>query len=236
MRRISNNDGIAPWKIDHPMEKLLARMADISWFGKCLYVGFYKLFDRDYYQKGLKIINRNVETFVGKVSSKQLQNYVIDMVYSLHRFGCMFDEYFFYDFQKLNIRGREAFITDKRRWDYYAKMNLDENKELFNNKRKAYELFKKYYQRELIEILEDADQEKFAGFVNRHDRYIVKPIAGSGGKGVYVTSLASDNVDSAFVNIRGNGPVVVEELIEQESRMKALHPESLNTIRIPTIV
>lgn len=41
------------------------------------------------------------------------------MVYSLHRFGCMFDEYFMFDFEHLTAAGRETFITDKKRWEYY---------------------------------------------------------------------------------------------------------------------
>ena len=145
MKKIEGKDGIAGWKIDSPIEWIFAKWADKSEFGKFIYVRYYQICDHDYYEKGLKFIDRNIKQFVGEVKEDQRRKYIRDMVYSLHRFGCMFDEYFLYNFPVLNIQGRESFITDKIRWDYYARMNKDENKELFNNKRKAYELFRKYY-------------------------------------------------------------------------------------------
>lgn len=87
-------------------------------------------------KKGIELIKKTVNIFIGEVTDKQLKEYTYDMVYSLHRFGCMFDEYFLMDFAKLNVKGREAFITDKIRWDYYSRMNLEENKEIFNNKKR----------------------------------------------------------------------------------------------------
>lgn len=236
MKKIPNKDGIAQWKIDHPIERFLAHAADQSKLGKHLYVNFYRIFDKAYFNKGLKFIETNVRTFVGEVSDNQMHSYVYDMVYSLHRFGCMFDEYFFYDYPKLNVRGREAFITDKIRWDYYSRMNMDENKKLFNNKRTAYELFGSYYKRELIEINSDDDLGKFLEFAKRHDHFIVKPIDGSGGKGIFITSLEADSsIEALFSRIRENGDVVLEELICQSDTMAVLHPASLNTVRVPTL-
>ena len=46
MKKITTNHGVAPWKIDHPIERWLSRYADKSDFGKKLYVHFYKLFDK----------------------------------------------------------------------------------------------------------------------------------------------------------------------------------------------
>lgn len=236
MKKQKNNDGITPWKIDHPMERWLGRMADKSEWGKVLYVKFYEFFDRDYYNKGLKFIDRNIGQFVGEVTEEQRKQYIYDMVYSLHRFGCMFDEYFLYAYPNLNVHGRESFITDKIRWDYYSRMNQDENKELFNNKRKAYEIFRKYYNRELIEVVGDADRDVFFDFLSRHERFIVKPVYGSGGKGIHVEDLhLHANSESLFRELYKNGPVVVEELIQQSESMAVLHPASINTVRVCTI-
>jgi len=236
MRKFGNNLGIAPWKIDHPIERILEKAADKSEFGKCLYVKFYELFDRAYYVKGMSFIEKNIKLFVGDVSKKQKKAYVYDMVYALHRFGCMFDEYFLFNFPKLSTYGRDTFLTDKNRWAYYSKMNLDENKDLFTNKRKAYEVFKEYYNRELIELTEDSDIEAFRDFVERHNRAIVKPIGGSGGKGCFIASVEDyESVDAMFAEIRKNGAVVIEELLSQSAELANLHPASLNTVRVPTI-
>lgn len=236
MKKISNKDGIAGWKIDHPAERWLAKAADKSEFAKKLYVDFYRIFDREYYEKGLRFIDKNISTFAGQVSDAQRAWYIRDMVYSLHRFGCMFDEYFLFDFPRLNTRGRESFITDKIRWDYYARMNLEENKILFNDKKKAYELFGQYYGRELIEVTGDHDREAFLSFAARHPRFMVKPFDGSGGKGIFIADSHNfQSEDDLFQTIRRHGHVVVEELIEQTEKMASLHPASLNTVRVPTL-
>ncbi len=236
VKKVANNDGIAGWKIDSPIERVLAKWADKSEFGKYLYVNFYRVFDREYFQKGLKFIDKNIAIWVGEATEKQRKLYIYDMVYSLHRFGCMFDEYFFFGYAKLNTQGRESFVTDKIRWDYYSRMNLDENKELFNNKRKAYETFRNYYHRDLIEVIDDNDKEKFRDFAEKHVKFIVKPIYGSGGKGIFVASSEQyPDLDTLFLEIRKVGPVVIEEIICQTSEMDKLHPQSLNSVRVPTL-
>ena len=161
MKKIGKDVGIASWKIDSPLESWLSFKADNSLFWKKMYVLFYKIFDSDYYKKGLNYIDKNIEMFVGNVTAKERERYILDMVYSLHRFGCMFDEYFLFGYENLNRRGRESFITDKIRWDYYARMNDSKQDELFNNKKKTYELFKEFYKRELILIIDKDDKSAF---------------------------------------------------------------------------
>lgn len=236
MKKLANNDGIAGWKIDSPIERFLEKWADKSKVGKSLYVSFYKVFDREYYEKGLKFIDKNIALFLGEVTPEERKELIVDMVYSLHRFGCAFDEYFMFDYPRLNLEGRSSFITDKIRWDYYARMNREENKILFNDKQKAYRLFHKYYKRELIEIMSDADEEKLNDFLSRHSRFIVKPFDGSGGKGIFVADLADfADTKAVFVMLREKGHVVVEQLIEQASEMAVFNQSSVNTVRVPTL-
>ena len=45
MKKLSNKDGIAPWKIDSFFERWLAKKADNSRFWRSMYVNFYKVFD-----------------------------------------------------------------------------------------------------------------------------------------------------------------------------------------------
>lgn len=236
MKKFKNNDGIAGWKIDHPIERWLARAADKTKTGKKLYVWFYKVFDREYYQKGLKFIDQNIQTFLGDVTPKEKKQLIVDMVYSLHRFGCPFDEYFLFDYPNLNVHGRDSFVTDKIRWDYYARMNLDENKILFNDKHKAYELFQRFYKREVMQLQSDSDESAFYDFLSRHSRFIVKPFDGSGGKGIFIAdSKEYANKSELFRFLREKGHVVIEELICQSEEMAALNPGAVNTVRVPTL-
>ncbi|MBR3901405.1 MAG: hypothetical protein IKJ60_07650 [Ruminococcus sp.] len=236
MKKIKGTGEIAAWKLDSPIERWLAKCADKSALGKKLYVQLYKIFDKEYYNKGLGFIEKNIKTFVGDISEEQKKEYIIDMVYSLHRFGCPFDEYFLFGYPTLNVKGREEFITDKRRWEYYAKMNTEENKEIFNDKRKAYDTFGKYYKRELIEVQSDEDEEKFLDFLSRNSRFIVKPYNGSGGRGIFVADSADYSDSKAmFAMLREKGHVVIEQLIRPAAEMAVFNASSVNTVRVPTL-
>lgn len=84
MKKVKNNDGIAPWKIDNAMERWLSRAADKSELGKILYVKFYEIFDHDYFVKGQKFIDRNIRQFVIQIATqkgvkKEIENYICQM-------------------------------------------------------------------------------------------------------------------------------------------------------------
>lgn len=52
MEKTQNNYGIASWKIDSPIERLLSKMADRGSVGKWLYLNYYRIFDKNYFDKG----------------------------------------------------------------------------------------------------------------------------------------------------------------------------------------
>ena len=237
MRRIKSNAEIAAWKIDSIFEKWLSKMADNSEFWKKAYVKFYQAFDSEYYKKGLIFISKNIELFLGEVSEEQKNYYITDMVYSLHRFGCMFDEYFLYNFPNLNTEGRESFITDKIRWSYYSKMNTPEGNEIFNNKKKTYDLFKSFYKRDLVFVSGEEDKNNFIEFVKKHSDFIVKPYNSSGGRGVCKKSVTDEkSIDEIFKELTLNcGGSVCEEIIVQSDKIASFHPSSVNTVRFTTI-
>lgn len=139
-------DGTARWKYDSPFENWLSKKADNSEFMKTLYVNFYRIIDGKFYKNGLKFIDREIKNFEGTVkkipfSRKKL---IKDMVYSLHRFGTMFNEYFLFEFYDKNAYGRDRYICDKQRYDYYRMMNKVENQIIFDDKSRTYEIYKDF--------------------------------------------------------------------------------------------
>ncbi len=231
-------DNAARWKYDSPFENWLSHRADHNEWVKCLYVGFYRLFDRGFYQKGLPLVEREIDTFLqsgGKLPFSRKKT-VRDMVYSLHRFGTMFNEYFLFEFYNKNVYGRETFITDKRRYEYYRLMNKDENLQLFNNKWETYRLFQPYYKRAVM-VVESADQlDAFVVFVKEHPTVIVKPLEGTGGRNVHKRDVPQECAQEVFHELLASGAFVVEEVVVQSDIMAQFHPASLNTVRVPTVV
>lgn len=229
---------IAAWRIDSDEERQLASAADYSEAAKKQYVEFYRSRQPEYYEKGLRMIRDTLDIFCGPLTDAQRERYTVDMIYSLHRFGCMYDEYFLMGFEYLNAEGRDRFLTDKNRWAYYERMNGSDKDRLFKEKALTYSLFRKYYARELLYLSGEDDCAAFRDFRGRHPAFIVKPPDGTCGKGVYIyrdTETCAPEDRDLLRQLLANGPVVIEELIRQHPEMERLHPSSLNTVRIPTV-
>lgn len=228
---------IAQWKIFSDEEAELAKLADDSFEGKVKYVDFYREHAPEYYDKGLIFIEKAISTFLRQeISEEEHDRLVIDMIYSLHRFGCAFDEYFWFDYPKLNTVDRAAFITDKVRYYLYNKLNLESNHSLFRNKAETYKVFGDYYKRRLIKIQNDEDYEVFASFADVARKFIVKQIDWGFGKGIRIVDIRDyHTLHEAFAEIRSMGTTVLEELIVQDPKMAKLHPNSVNTVRIPVV-
>ncbi len=226
---------IAAWRIDSEEERFLAAEADVNEAAREKYVRFYRENEPVYYSKGLEMIERVLGCFRPGIAPETKKQYIIDMVYSLHRFGCMYDEYFLLGFEKLNTAGRESFLTDKNRWDYYRRLNSERSRAIFNDKSETYKAFSQFYGRELLSISNEQDYDAFREFRKRHPSFIIKPILGTGGRGTRIYRGAESD-ETVFQRILSDGAVVIEELIQQVEAMQALHPKSLNTLRIPTVL
>jgi hypothetical protein len=233
--------GTAIWKLDTPFENWLGYRADSSEFFKFFYVLYYKIFDSVYYNKGLPMIDRVIEDFKENSNNKKifLSNKWLrrDIVYSLHRFGAEFHEYFVFEFYNKNTLGREEFITDKKRYEYYHMLNADENFLLFEDKKNTYNLFGKYYKRDILPIDTLADRDKFLKFTSKHDEFILKPVSGAEGRGIQKVSIKRGKKAEEFLCSQiGKDRFLSEELIVQNERMACLLRESVNTVLIHSII
>ncbi len=227
---------IARWKIDNKFENWLSYKADKSELAKKAYCAFYKIFDRKYYKTGLEfakkeIASKNIKT---AMSEKQLLR---DMIYSLHRFGCRFDEYFAFKFYDKNYIGREKYITDKIRYEYWCMMDSHEDSKILADKARTCELFGEFFKRGFVFIETESDREKFVEFAGKHEKFICKMCSGARGQGISIYNMKELDVtpDELFNEIIGRGTFVCEELIQQADSISKFHPSSVNTVRLPTV-
>lgn len=158
------------------------------------------------------------------------------MIYSLHRFGCTYEEYVMFNFQSLDFNERSSFICDKVRYYLYNKMNLDRNHSIFRDKYLTYVNFKKYFGREIICIKTEKDYEKFQDFLSKHESFFVKPLDSDCGKGArYIYSSDYTDCRACFDEISSAGGVLVEEKIIQSDGIGSMHCSSVNTVRMITV-
>ena len=224
---------IARWKVDTAFENWLGSMADKSEFWKCLYVLYYKVFDAKYFKHGIPFLLKEIERQRSNTVNIGADYLKRDMIYSLHRFGASFEEYFVFQFYNLNAEGRSKFNTLKMQYGYCELVNGAEVRDKFEDKGTCYELFKKYYKRDVITYLTEADKEQLDHFVEKHPKFICKPLNGHSGQGIKIHDVNNKEEFEEFrTTIRGG--FVVEELIQQAAPMSDLHEDSINTLRIVT--
>ncbi len=164
-----------------------------------------------------------------------------DMIRSLFKFGSYYDEYFLFGYEGRDDEYRASFITEGIRMSFYPRMNDPKNTNMLENKYLTYKKFRDCFKREMIcvrardEITPQAVEE-YAAFAARHPDYIVKPIYAAFGKGVHLDSLSNyASPEEAYAAHHEKG-AVLEEIIQQGEGMAVLHPQSVNTLRIPTVV
>lgn len=159
-----------------------------------------------------------------------------DMIYAHFRYGVGYDEYFFFDFlNNHNDKYRKSFITDSSRFKYFAKLNKYENLEIFNDKWKSYCLFGKFYNRDMIELKENDDA--FREFVKKHPVFIAKINNSSCGNGIEKIDIRNyESLDELYTYLINSKHFLLEEIIAQSEKLSKLHPTSVNTIRVATIL
>lgn len=218
------------------------REARRKWYRKVRFKTWFRKVN--HYNRRKHKINFYIEEFRGPEAlknKKYARRLRRDMIYSLFRYGSYFDEYFLFGYEGASPEKRASFITEGIRMSYYPRMNNPRNTNMLENKFLTYKKFKDYFAREMICIRKgtEATEEKIAmlaDFASRNEKYIVKPIFAAFGKGVHFDSLSNfESLEAAFAEYAEKG-AVIEEIIEQDERMGVLHPQSVNTLRVPTVI
>lgn len=119
--------------------------------------------------------------------------------------------------------------------NYYEQLAKLGSKEVYDRKELTYELFHRFYGRELVYIASEEDQAEFETFFANHRQGIAKPEGSMGGEGIKMLALSEETTpDLLWESVRESCPFVLEELIQQAPEMNTIYPYSVNTIRYTT--
>jgi len=175
------------------------------------------------------------------LSAEEKAALVKDMLEEGKKYNVGFDEYVMYHFEKRSQEERRLFIPTRERALYCERLNDPKNQMIFDDKGKTFEVFHKYYKRDLAEVVgwTKESTDCLRAFVEKHPRFIIKPFNGGNGRGIQIVDRNQyDSFDSfcAFLKKSYTEGFVAEELIKQCKELSAVHPESVNTLRIFTIL
>lgn len=162
-----------------------------------------------------------------------------DMKHCHRKYGFSYYGYFRYRLMEKSEEERNEYVSDFEHVQLCEAFNRPENQVIFDDKSRTAEVFRNFFKREFLVVESIKDVDKLSDFLTRYKRAVVKPIGGAGGKGVKLVSVEGESAQSVAEKIlhdycgKLSRGAIVEEVIIQDERMSKLHPESVNTIRVP---
>jgi len=116
-------------------------------------------------------------------------------------------------------------------------MNPPKYEKLALDKIQTYGLLGEFMRRDVLLLADESDLEKAIQWSSTKREFVIKPRFGWCGEGVeFVEYTDEANLRRFLTEKLRSGPQIIEEVIEQHPVMNHLYPDSVNTIRIQTIL
>lgn len=143
--------------------------------------------------------------------------------------------YVSFHFHEKSIPERREFVCTKERTMMLPKLNSKESLAVLDDKLLTYEALKEFYGREMVSV-SDKDFRRFKEFFDRNDAAVIKPRFDLMGKGVMLLrkSEITDMKKTFREVVDTYRRFLMEGLIDAAPEVKALNPDSVNTVRIIT--
>lgn len=161
---------------------------------------------------------------------------LLDMFRCGFRYGAGFNDYLLCEFYNLTDAQRATYVTRGINNTLISLLNDREYYHFFDNKSEFYTKFAPFLGRRWLDFSK-ADLKDFKAFIKGRETIMVKPEAESGGKGVEKlskTDFASE--EEFYQKLKKDKIGVVEEVIVQHPALASLNPDSVNTVRVVTIL
>ncbi len=205
-----------------------------------------------YNERRRALLDKMLNEEMPDASEKDKERMLYISIYDYWMYGVNLKEEFSFHFTELTHDQKKEYITFRNRFLYTHYLNDEEYAfDLLEDKYNAYLKLREYYLRDIICIEKESDFEDFRSFVEKHPTFVVKPISLGYGWGIHkMTVDPKDDLHDVFRGILAEGDeiqkkhhikthttrFVLEELIDQSDKMGVLHPDSVNVVRLTTIV
>ena len=145
-------------------------------------------------------------------------------------------EYNLFHFVGKSQKLRDTYVTFDYSQHLFKTLNDPDHLILFNDKLSFNKIFKDYLGRDFLDIGE-ASYDDFVAFCQGKDRIFAKPNDSCSGKGIYRNFSLDETTDlKELYDYLKENHLFVEDSILQHEQMSLLHPSSINTVRITTVL
>ena len=149
--------------------------------------------------------------------------------------GIDVDNYFSFEFYKKSFSVRCGFISAGRQKQIRNVCNDSVARNLASNKAKTNKLFADFLHRDWVNAY-DCTFRNFKLFIEKYPRFFSKPFNGSLGNGAEIIDCDSnEDLEDIFAKFKSKKRIL-EEIIIQHYELSAFCPNTVNTIRVCTIL
>lgn len=153
------------------------------------------------------------------------------------------DEYFMHDLRHKDDNYKASILGFAMKDALCIEACGSHFKEWYNqlkDKWEFYQIAKPYFKRAVCRIHDESDFAAFESFCHSFNRFIVKPNGSCSGKGIHLIDLQKNEyggIRELFDHyLEQEGDWIIEELIIQDEAMAQWHRDSVNTVRVPSIM
>ena len=153
--------------------------------------------------------------------------------------GVRYSDFYMFRFEEKTLKENMLFVPRSAEMNVVRQVNAKKYRVLLEDKGECYNLYKKYYKRDLIKVSKEDIKDQIANkmvskFAEAHDKFMIKPLSLYCGIGIQIIDSTNPLHIKSISEDYQDG-FVLEELIIQHEKMAVLHPSSVNTVRIVTI-
>ncbi len=169
-------------------------------------------------------------------SGKNTLLILIDMAQCILNDHIGYMEYNLFHFVNKSREDRKTYVTFDYSQHLFKSLNDSEYIGLFNDKLKFNQIFKELLGREFLDI-GNSEFEDFEKFCKGKEVFFCKPADSCSGKGIYKNIYIDKDADLKEVyDYLKENRLFVEDSILQHPEMSKLHEQSINTVRITTVL
>lgn len=145
-------------------------------------------------------------------------------------------EYAAYRFDEKSKEERLSFYSDLDRLRFGSVVNNIIDCKKLDDKFYAYAIYKDAFKRDMIVIKTQSDFPAFEKFCEDKPSFFAKPQGGSYGENSGLIKIEGKDLKTIFDDLLKIGPYVLEDPIEQCPEMASFNPDSVNTVRLATLL
>lgn len=158
-----------------------------------------------------------------------------DMIKCAIKYKANPNDYYTFKMYEMTKYERLTIITKGINNEYCTKYNNPKYTHFFHNKSEFNKVFDNYLNRDWLE-LNGKNKIAFAEFCKKHPVIIAKPSISQNGNKIEKFDTTEWKLKDLYEELVENKQTLIEEVIEQCDKLNKLHLESINTIRVVTLL